>query len=284
MFKKGKNIHIDFYQNRILEKYAQRDPKSVTLKQLTMFGRQATKSEDKLVQSANYVREELPVRLAHRIRMFQQLPFVVGTNPNMETCYNLYWDAFDKFRVVKEITSLEENKQFCDLIERMLQSHKVVIPLLVLGIYEAQKYIDPKQLNRFMNETLQSRVSRRVLAEQHLSLSKNFNDHTIDHQNQIGVVNNQCKALDIVRKCVKKADELFLESFENIPPQVVIDGKLDTTFTYIPEHIEYILFELIKNSMRYTAESHTGLFPPIRITIGYGYNQVMFRVSDQGNL
>ncbi len=165
----------------------------------------------------------------------------------------------------------------------MLQSHKVVIPLLVVGIFESQKYMDPKQLNRFMNESLQSRVSRRVLAEQHLSLSKSFTDPTIDHQNQIGVVNNHCKALEIVRKCVKKADELFLDSFENMPPQVMIDGNLDATFTYIPEHIEYILFELIKNSMRYTAESHTDTLPPIRVTIGSGHNQVMFRVSDQGN-
>jgi hypothetical protein len=259
-----------------------KDPKSVTLKQLTMFGRQVTKSQEKLLQSANYLREELPVRLAHRIRKFQQLPFVVGTNPQIEKCYNLYWEAFEEFRAVKEIKTVEDNTSYCALIERMLLTHRVIIPLLVTGIHESQKYMDPKQLNKFMNETLQSRVSRRVLAEQHLCLSKEF--HGMESSShQIGVVNSQCKAIDIVQRCVKKADELFMNSFDSLPPQVQIDGHLDATFTYIPEHIHYILFEIIKNSMRYTHQSHSGKLPPIRVTIGKSDSQVMFRVSDQGS-
>jgi hypothetical protein len=81
-----RKLQVDFYQNRILDRFALRVPKSVTLKQLTLFGRQVVKSQEKLLQSANYLREELPVRLAHRIRKFQQLPFVVGTNPQIESC------------------------------------------------------------------------------------------------------------------------------------------------------------------------------------------------------
>lgn len=54
-----------FYQNRILEQYASQETKRVTLRQLTVFGR--TLTMEKLLKSANYVRTELPVRLAHRI-------------------------------------------------------------------------------------------------------------------------------------------------------------------------------------------------------------------------
>ena len=55
-----------FYQNTILDRYAAKETKRVTLRQLTVFGRNL--SEEKLIRSANYVREELPVRLAHRIQ------------------------------------------------------------------------------------------------------------------------------------------------------------------------------------------------------------------------
>jgi hypothetical protein len=56
----------NFYQNAIVEKYAANETQRVTLRQLTVFGRHLT--EEKLLKSANYVREELSVRLAHRIR------------------------------------------------------------------------------------------------------------------------------------------------------------------------------------------------------------------------
>jgi len=63
-----------------------------------------------LENSANYVREEMPVRLAHRINAFQQLPFVVGSNKSINQVYELYWEAFEAFRKVTEITTLEVNK------------------------------------------------------------------------------------------------------------------------------------------------------------------------------
>ena len=80
---------------------------------------------------ANYIREELPVRLAHRIREFQQLPFVVGANPQIEQVYQLYWEAFEKFRSVPTVKTIEENRQFCNVVKSMLQIHRKVIPLLV---------------------------------------------------------------------------------------------------------------------------------------------------------
>lgn len=49
-----------FYSNKILEQYAAKHLKTVSLRQLTVFGRQVT--VDKLIKSANYIREELPVR------------------------------------------------------------------------------------------------------------------------------------------------------------------------------------------------------------------------------
>lgn len=241
---------------------------------------------DPSIHLANYIREELPVRLAHRIREFQQLPFVVGANPQIEQVYQLYWEAFEKFRAVPPVNSLEENRAFCELVTQMLTTHKKVIPLLVVGIHESQKYMEEGDLNKFMNETLQSRISRRVLAEQHIALSNCFDGLApAEPPNVIGIVNNRCNAHSIVMKCAGLVSDLFREVYEIPPPEVIVDGNLHASFTYIPDHIEYIIFELLKNSMRHTylthAESKT-LLPSIRVTIGVGDDQIMFRVSDQG--
>jgi hypothetical protein len=68
-----------------------------------------------VLQSANYVRTELPVRIAHRLRDLQALPYVVVTQEGVARVYEvgdrfpfdhgralnyvifqLYWTAFEK--------------------------------------------------------------------------------------------------------------------------------------------------------------------------------------------
>ncbi|KAJ3079176.1 hypothetical protein HK102_003976 [Quaeritorhiza haematococci] len=352
--------------NKDTHPYASRETKRVTLRQLTVFGR--TLTEDKVLRSANYVRTELPVRIAHRIVDFQHLPFIVGTNPHFELMYQLYWEAFEKFRSVPPVTTLEENRMFCDLMDRMLRTHLVAIPRLAMGITETSSHLDSRQADRFINVMLRSRIGRRVLAEQHIALSAHFDDMNGDHHENpypyfvanhrkghgyIGIVNTRCHAGETVERCTELASQLFRDAYDMEPPTVIVDGHLDATFTYIPDHLEYILYELLKNSMQFTIEKHApgGLpktpvrevlpysiaevvvarakemqkdsdgedwrlspypyasppptssspqqrepqkqrqkskgriqhdLPPIRVTIGQGNNEIMFRVSDQG--
>lgn len=46
-------------------------------------------NEDRLIKSANYVRTELPVRIAHRLRDMQALPYVVVTNEGVTKVYEV---------------------------------------------------------------------------------------------------------------------------------------------------------------------------------------------------
>ncbi|KAJ3274565.1 hypothetical protein HDV01_002407 [Terramyces sp. JEL0728] len=286
-----RRLHIDFYKNRVLEKYAAKNVVAVTLRQLTKFGRTELLNEEKLVRSgilrlttANYIREELPVRLAHRIRMFQQLPFVVGTNPHIEMVYKLYWEAFEEFRNYPAVHTMEENLKFCEFVQNQLNVHAIVIPHLVVGMYESQSHVLSTDCNKFMNETLRSRISRRVLAEQHIALSSVQQGTLPTSEGMIGILNTSCKAADVVHKCYRLAGELFAKTYDAEAPELIVDGHLNASFVYIPDHIEYIMYELFKNSMKYTLKSHADedILPPIRVTIGVGDNQVMFRVSDEG--
>ncbi|KAF9081821.1 hypothetical protein BGX23_000411 [Mortierella sp. AD031] len=271
---------------------------------------------DKLLKSANYVRTELPIRLAHRIRDFQNLPFIVGTNPHIERVYDLYWQAFEQLRTVPEIKTLKENDRFCELIKDLLNDHLVVIPQLALGIMESAKHIPPDQVDQFMNKMLRSRISRRVLAEQHISLTANYNspNHTMTDRGYIGIIYTHCNPREIVERTALLAAETCRRQLEHEqgyhghhdhhrnhsnrgsgnsrdgiikPPQVVLDGNIDAEFSYIPDHIEYILYELLKNSMRSVMlhgipDSTTGELPPIQITVCEGTNDIVFRISDRG--
>ncbi|CAO3574559.1 unnamed protein product [Mortierella alpina] len=278
-----------FYQNRILDPYVNQAVNPITLRQLVFFGRNM--QEDKLLKSANYVRTELPVRLAHRIRDFQNLPFIVGTNPHIELVYDLYWQAFEKLSKIPEIRTLEENDAFCEQVKSLLNDHLVVIPQLALGIMECSKHIPAQQVDQFMNKMLRSRISRRVLAEQHISLTANYNspNHMMTDRGFIGIIYTHCNPREIVERTALLAAETCRQALGGAirPPKVILDGNLDAEFSYIPDHIEYILYELLKNSMRFvmlngTRDKRTNELPPIHITVCEGTHDIVFRVSDKG--
>ncbi|KAG5652459.1 hypothetical protein H0H81_004955 [Sphagnurus paluster] len=85
---------LHFYQNRQLELYASKEAKRLTLRQLIFFGR--SMDEERLIKSANYVRSELPIRIAHRLRDLQALPYIAVTQEGVAKVYELYWSAFEQ--------------------------------------------------------------------------------------------------------------------------------------------------------------------------------------------
>ncbi|KAI0796657.1 alpha-ketoacid dehydrogenase kinase [Abortiporus biennis] len=264
-----------FYQNKQLEVYASRETKRLTLRQLIFYGRSI--NEDRLIKSANYVRTELPVRIAHRLRDLQTLPYVVVTQEGIAKVYELYWSAFEKFRRYPQINTVEENQAFCAFLRTLLDEHSTVIPSLSLGMSLSSPYLEPERLDSFMRRMLVSRISRRVLAEHHVALSatyearkagdKRSNDHYL--RNRPLDIDN-----DFPPDKISKAEW----------SEVIVDGHLGTKFAYIREHLEYIIFELLKNSFRASrkAHPHENKLPPIRATIVAGGNHVMIRISDQG--
>ncbi|KAJ1668636.1 [Pyruvate dehydrogenase (acetyl-transferring)] kinase 2, mitochondrial [Coemansia sp. RSA 1813] len=267
----GRTLQQKFYENRILDRYTAQEPKKVTLRQLVLFGRQLT--DDKLVASANYVRTELPVRLAHRISDFQFLPYIAGTNPHLRTVYDLYWRAFDEFRKFPVVKTLDDNRRFCDNVKKNLLEHSQVIPQLGMGVSECADLVAPEEIDRFMNQMLISRISRRTLAEQHIALSEQFDDDLRVHlgllqstegfaqmrqapkgfaTQRIGIVRADCNAAQIVHECAHHVAGIYEDAYHLPPgtaPQVIVEGHTDATFMCIPAHFSYIVHELLKNAM-----------------------------------
>ncbi|KAI0066267.1 alpha-ketoacid dehydrogenase kinase N-terminal domain-containing protein [Artomyces pyxidatus] len=283
---------LHFYQNRQLELYAAKEAQRLTLRQLVFFGR--SMNAQRLITSANYVRTELPVRIAHRLRDMQALPYVVVMQEGVAKVYELYWSAFEKFRRYPQIDTLEDNEAFCSFLRAILDDHASVIPNLSLGLSLASPHLPPDQLDSFMRRMLVSRISRRVLAEHHIALSDSVagRDRDTDGDGHVGIIYTGLSVEKSVRRCTALLRELTYDSEHTSPqkgddarwPEVIIEGHLDTKFAYIREHLEYIIFELLKNSMQATVAKHSGAaqLPPILVTIVAGVDNISMRISDQG--
>lgn len=219
-----------FYQNKTLDSYFSQDPTPLTLRQLLFYERHC--NTERLLKSANYVRTELPIRIAHRIREFQKLPYILGTNPHIECVYDLYWQAFERIRKFPEIETRQQNEVFCDMLQESLDAHLVVIPQLAQGINECeqQHILSMEKLDGFMNATLRSRISRRTITEHHLVLSKRRPS-----------IFNLCSSQNVLTKCI----QLFQAHTGDISlPQIQVNGT-DAKFTYVSDHVEYIIYQLL---------------------------------------
>jgi len=70
-----------------------------------------------------------------------------------------------------------------------------------------------------------------------------------------------------------------------LEPRVEIVGQVDTALAFVPEHLHFIMQEIIKNAMRATIEAHSGggrQLPPVTVEIMKGSFDVTLKVSDQG--
>ncbi|KAF2095808.1 alpha-ketoacid dehydrogenase kinase [Rhizodiscina lignyota] len=288
------HVEATWRPSTVLDEWVRRDPRPISLRQLTFFGR--TLTEERLISSANYVRTEVPTRIAHRLRDIQALPYVVVQNPHIKHVYETYYKSFDRYRRTPEVKTLADNEKFCDIIRSTLHEHLTVIPRLAMGVLEVQGLMRPEETDKFMTTMLRNRISRRVIAEQHLALTDTFNspwhfpnanprdDANLDF---VGEVFLRCNAKEVVERVAATTQNLMRETYgEDIKvPEVKLQGHMDATFPYILSHLEYIIGELLRNSIQAVTEHwgrKEGGPPPIEVLICETSQHVIIRISDQG--
>lgn len=279
-----------FYQNEVLMKYLKKDPHPVSLRQLAGFGKKLSKQ--KIVHSANFVRLELPIRLAMRIRDLQTLPFGIANNFHLGQIYESYYHLFNAFRKIPPINTLEDNDRFCETLSSLLDSHIFNLSHLMMGALEVSILTNFPQedLDKFMSTMVRSRISRRLIVEEHLSMTENY--RSLPNSNKapdyIGELFHTCNARDNfqeVAQLIKNSMTEFYPNEENMP-DLEIEGDLDTTFPFMVPHLHYLFGEILRNSYEAVIQTYKGRtskkLPPIKITIIDSKKHVLFRISDQG--
>ena len=134
-----------------------------------------------------------------------------------------------------------------------------------------------------------------MIAEQHLALTETFNspwhfpnakDTADPNAEFIGEVFLRCNAREVVEDCWGRARSLAQQAYgEQHPlPDIQLDGHLDATFPYTLSHLQYIIGELLRNSLQAVIENfgNTLTPPPIQILVCEAPQHVIFRISDQG--
>ncbi|XP_025090281.1 3-methyl-2-oxobutanoate dehydrogenase [lipoamide] kinase, mitochondrial-like [Pomacea canaliculata] len=240
----------------------------------------AGKSPDKshILRSAQYLSKELPVRIAHRIAGFRNLPFIVGCNPIILQVHELYIRAFHILSSFTLIRNLQEEEKYAETVRQLLDDHKDVVTQLAEGFSQVRKHIaDETLIKSFLDRTLTSRLGIRLLAEHHLSLHD-------EKPNHVGIVNVAFSPRKVLEKRAQYVKSIC-EGKYGYAPEVSLNGHLNVTFPYIQPPFDYILTELLKNAFRATVETHANNrnnLPEVVVTIANNDSDFVIRISDRG--
>ncbi|XP_023804231.1 3-methyl-2-oxobutanoate dehydrogenase [lipoamide] kinase, mitochondrial-like, partial [Cyanistes caeruleus] len=114
---------------------------SVRLTPTTMLYSGRSQDGSHILKSARYLQQELPVRIAHRIQGFRNLPFIIGCNPTILHVHELYIRAFQKLSDFPPIQVRSDESRYCALLRQLLEDHKDVVTLLAEGLRECRRHI-----------------------------------------------------------------------------------------------------------------------------------------------
>ncbi|KAK3944854.1 hypothetical protein QBC46DRAFT_146876 [Diplogelasinospora grovesii] len=259
----------------VVPKLARQPLHPLSLADLVKHGRPPLSAEA-LLSSARFTLSLLPIRLAHRIQALRNLPFIVVSNPNISKIYNNYQHSLSTLLPWqgRTISNLEDEIRFTEVLAELVQTHTDTIPILARGFLECRKYISAAEVTRFLDEHLRARIGTRLVAEQHIALHFSSTPHfdpdssptpCPQHPSYIGVIDTALRPATVVDFCGGFVADIC-ELKYGIRPKWVIDGEPDTTFAFVPMHLEYIVTELLKNAFRATVENGMSK-EPVVITI-----------------
>ena len=126
--------------------FAQFRQRAVTLKQLFDFGLDS--SIENLLRGARFLHKELPVRLAHRIRELDSLPFGLSGMPSVVVVKQMYVESFRDLVELPCPEAFRDEERFTETIENIKQRHNNVVSVMARGIQELRQALGTDELKQ----------------------------------------------------------------------------------------------------------------------------------------
>jgi pyruvate dehydrogenase kinase 2/3/4 len=251
--------------------------------------------ESKLVEIKSYefLKEELLVRLAQMSKEMLYLPEQLTKTSSVQLVYSWYLKSFEEVLTFKEKKSTDlDLLEFKKTLDRIVQRHSDVVQNMAMGILQVQETygIDNKteqQIQYFLDRFLMSRISIRMLINQHVIM---FMEDNPDRASTIGAIDPNCDVLSVLKDAYNNAkflcDQYYLCSPDNKfeLKNLVDNDSTDIKLVYVPSHLYHIAFELYKNAMRAVIETNSGAksYPNIQTLVVKGPEDLTIRITDYG--
>ncbi|KAA0716097.1 [Pyruvate dehydrogenase (acetyl-transferring)] kinase isozyme 1, mitochondrial [Triplophysa tibetana] len=276
--------HIDFYSRF--------SPSPLSMKQFIDFG-----SENACEKTSfTFLRQELPVRLANIMKEIDLLPDNLLRTPSVRLVQSWYMQSFQDILEFKDrdIDDEKVTNDFTQAVIKIRNRHNDVVPTMAQGVVEFKETygtdpITSQNMQYFLDRFYMSRISIRMLLNQHTLLFGGNVRVNPAHPKQIGGIDPSCNVTDVLKDAYENArnlcDRYYMNSPELVLEEFNVKGPEEPiTVVYVPSHLYHMVFELFKNAMRATMELHEDAmhYPPVHVRIALGEDDMTVKVSDRG--
>ena len=248
---------------------------STNLNGLIEFGNINKKKN--IVYASQYMYNELPIRFAHKIKDLDSLPYDLYNNLYINTIRDWYITSFHDIRNLKYPTDFNDSLEMVSTIENIYNRHSPTLITMANGIQSIKNEkidINENEIQTFLNKFYMSRIGIRVLLSHYSMIFKKTNTY------EYGIINTKCSPSIIIKDVITDINSMCENS--NIEPIEININHNTITFPYISSHLYYILFEVLKNSVKATHDFNKTKLPPINIEILNDNNWIIIKVSDLG--
>ncbi|KAK6470252.1 pyruvate dehydrogenase (acetyl-transferring) kinase isozyme 2 [Huso huso] len=273
-----------------IDHFSKFSPSPLSIKQFLDFG--STNACEKT--SFVFLRQELPVRLSNIMKEINLLPDRLISTPSVQMLQSWYIQSLlDILNFLdKSPDDHSALRDFTEALVKIRNRHNDVVPTMAQGVIEykeafGQDPVTSQNVQYFLDRFYMSRISIRMLINQHSLIFDGTTNPA--HPNTIGSIEPSCEVSKVVRDAYESAkmlcDQYYLGS-----PKLEIEEinsncqKEPISMVYVPSHLYHMLFELFKNSMRATVETHESSpsLPPIKVMVALGGEDLSIKMSDRG--
>ncbi|XP_061827602.1 pyruvate dehydrogenase (acetyl-transferring) kinase isozyme 1, mitochondrial isoform X2 [Nerophis lumbriciformis] len=223
------------------------------------------------------------------------LPDNLLRTPSVRLVQSWYVQSLQEILEFKDKNADDEKVtyDFTDAVINIRNRHNDVIPTMAQGVVEYKETYgtDPvvsQNVQYFLDRFYMSRISIRMLLNQHTLLFGGKVKVNPAHPKQIGSIDPHCRVSEVVKDAYENArnlcDRYYMNSPELILEEFNVTDEEPISVVYVPSHLYHMVFELFKNAMRATMELYgDGMdYPPIRAQVALGTEDLTVKVSDRG--
>uniref|UniRef100_A0A665W275 Protein-serine/threonine kinase n=1 Tax=Echeneis naucrates TaxID=173247 RepID=A0A665W275_ECHNA len=261
-----------------IDHFSKFSPSPLSMKQFIDFGSINACEKTSFV----FLRQELPVRLSNIMKEINLLPDRLLTTPSVQMVQSWYIQS-----LMEILEFLDKNPddhkvltEFVDALVTIRNRHNDVVPTMAQGIIEYKEAFphDPvtnQNIQYFLDRFYMSRISIRMLINQH-SLIFDGTTNPV-HPNTIGSIDPHCQVGEVVQDAFHSA-KMLCDQYYLCSPDLILQ-EMNTeknnhpiSIVYVPSHLYHMMFELLKNAMRATIETHesSNNLPPIKVMVSLG--------------
>lgn len=150
-----------------------------------------------------------------------------------------------------KIVNSDQEAAFAKLVEGIYERHSSILVQMARGAYEYRNHISKgsgetskdtfarmEETHAFLDRFYLCRIGIRVLIGQYLALRQP------PVENYIGIICSVTSPYEIVKRAIDDAAFMCTRKYGDAP-EVIMSGRLDLTFPYVPTHLRKYFLDII---------------------------------------